>query len=473
MIRKGTKKTHAVAIVGWLLALVCCVAAVLYMNRMADGEMSIVLYVDGEAVCRVEDRKVVDEALLLLSDKLAADGIKDDAARETELRYVLNCTAEPLSAEDCTELLYERTLKEYSRAYMISVEGKDVAACATYAEAEQVLEDFRSYIVGLVTESQTGSGLVELTTEFEIRSIVCRRDHIASADDIYRLMVGGKDTMLPDGSEELSDSRVNAGGSQSLLQPDKNKDFGLIKNPAGGTGLKDDFSFNMSGLNSAIEYNTVFTETYTEILPFDVIYVDSDELYVGETDVAFGGENGVCENVYEVTYSGGVEVSRKLISSTVITKPKTRIERIGTKSYPSTQPTGTFIWPLAMGTFRITSQYGLQREGFETAGQKHLGVDIGGPKQGEPVIAADGGVVIFAGTKGSYGQLVKIRHEDGVETYYAHMSKIVVEVGERVYQGQKIGEIGRTGTATGVHVHFEVRINGSTVNPVNYLPKLK
>jgi murein DD-endopeptidase MepM/ murein hydrolase activator NlpD len=126
-----------------------------------------------------------------------------------------------------------------------------------------------------------------------------------------------------------------------------------------------------------------------------------------------------------------------------------------------------------MGTFRITSQYGLQREGFETAGQKHLGVDIGGPKQGEPVIAADGGVVIFAGTKGSYGQLVKIRHEDGVETYYAHMSKIVVEVGERVYQGQKIGEIGRTGTATGVHVHFEVRINGSTVNPVNYLPKLK
>ncbi len=473
MIRKGTKKWKISAVVGWLLALACTVVTVLYIRRVSDSDMSVMLYINDEAICCVEDRKVVDEALLLLNNKLEEGGMKIDTDYVVEFRYVRNMTATPLDADACMDLLYERTLKEYSRAYMISVDGKDIAACATYAEAEQVQEDFRNYIVSIVQESQTGDGLIELTTEFEIRSIVCRRDHIASADDVYRIMVGGRDTTSSDSPEADGENRVTAGGSQSLLQPDKNKDFGLIKNPAGGTGLKDDFSFNMSGLNSAIEYNTVFTEKYTEILPFDVIYVDTDELYVGETGIAFGGENGICENVYEVTYSGGVEVSRKLISSTVISKPKARIERIGTKEYPSTEPTGTFIWPLTLGTFRITSPYGTQREGFETAGQYHLGVDLGGPALGEPILAADGGVVTFAGNRGSYGLLVKIRHEDGVETYYAHMSKIVVEVGDRVYQGQKVGEIGKTGTATGVHVHFEVRINKATVNPLNYLPKLK
>lgn len=66
---------------------------------------------------------------------------------------------------------------------------------------------------------------------------------------------------------------------------------------------------------------------------------------------------------------------------------------------------------------------------------------------------------------------MKIRHEDGVETYYAHMRSIDVKVGDKVYKGQKIAEIGMTGVTTGPHLHFEVRIDGKTVNPVNYLPK--
>jgi murein DD-endopeptidase MepM/ murein hydrolase activator NlpD len=89
------------------------------------------------------------------------------------------------------------------------------------------------------------------------------------------------------------------------------------------------------------------------------------------------------------------------------------------------------------------------------------------------IYAADGGVVTFAAYSGTYGLLVKITHENGVETRYAHMDRIDVKAGDRVYQGQPLGTMGITGRVTGPHLHFEVRINGNPVNPRNYLPKTK
>ena len=83
--------------------------------------------------------------------------------------------------------------------------------------------------------------------------------------------------------------------------------------------------------------------------------------------------------------------------------------------------------------------------------------------------AADGGRVTYAGTKGNYGKLVIITHDDGTQTYYAHNSKLLVSVGDRVYQGQQIAKAGSTGRSTGNHCHFEIRIGGKTVNPLNYL----
>ena len=92
---------------------------------------------------------------------------------------------------------------------------------------------------------------------------------------------------------------------------------------------------------------------------------------------------------------------------------------------------------------------------------------------GTRVYASDGGVVVFAGYNGSYGYLIKIKHDNGDYTYYAHLSKIAVSSGERVYKGQYIALSGATGNVTGAHLHFEIRKNGYTVNPVSYLPNLK
>lgn len=113
-------------------------------------------------------------------------------------------------------------------------------------------------------------------------------------------------------------------------------------------------------------------------------------------------------------------------------------------------------------SFRLTSNFGPRW------GRKHEGLDMAGPV-GTPVRAPGDGVVIFAGPAGSYGNLIKIQHELGVETRYAHLSRVRVKTGQRVSQGELIGDMGNTGRSTGPHLHYEVRMNGGAVDPMRFI----
>lgn len=118
------------------------------------------------------------------------------------------------------------------------------------------------------------------------------------------------------------------------------------------------------------------------------------------------------------------------------------------------------IWPVR-GT--VTSPYGPRW------GRMHSGIDIAAP-MGTPIMAAKGGEVISAGWMGGYGNAVIINHGGGLTTLYAHQSRVGTTDGAQVSQGQVIGYVGSTGNSTGPHVHFEVRVNGSTQNPRASLP---
>ena len=113
----------------------------------------------------------------------------------------------------------------------------------------------------------------------------------------------------------------------------------------------------------------------------------------------------------------------------------------------------------------ITSRFG-NRESIRTSG--HTGLDIAAP-YGTPIKATADGEVIFSGYSGGYGYVVKISHGNGIQTYYGHCSKLYVETGEKVKAGDTIAAVGSTGNSTGNHLHFEVRVNGTEVNPQNYL----
>lgn len=112
--------------------------------------------------------------------------------------------------------------------------------------------------------------------------------------------------------------------------------------------------------------------------------------------------------------------------------------------------------------FRFTSGFG------QRWGRLHAGTDFAGPI-GTPIYSTADGVVTHAGWSSGYGRLIKIQHEFGIETRYAHLNRIRVSVGERVSRGERIGDMGNSGRSTGPHLHYEVRVGGTPVNPMIYI----
>ena len=110
----------------------------------------------------------------------------------------------------------------------------------------------------------------------------------------------------------------------------------------------------------------------------------------------------------------------------------------------------------------LTSRYGYRW------GSTHTGIDIGAAS-GTSIKVAAGGTVTFSGWKGSYGKMIVVSHGNGIQTYYAHCSKLLVSSGQTVSAGQVIAKVGSTGRSTGPHLHFEIRVNGASINPQSYI----
>ena len=200
---------------------------------------------------------------------------------------------------------------------------------------------------------------------------------------------------------------------------------------------------------------------YTESIPFETKNVNDDTLYKGTTKVVTKGQAGERKVVADVTYVDNKEESREILSSVVTKQPVTKVIHVGTKERPKTMATGKLSRPVKGAI--ISSNYGMRR------GSMHKGVDFAA-RTGTRISAADGGTVTWAGWKsGGWGYLVVINHGNGLETYYAHNSKVLVKVGQKVAKGEQIAKMGSTGNSSGPHVHFEIHKNGQYVNPWRYI----
>lgn len=191
-------------------------------------------------------------------------------------------------------------------------------------------------------------------------------------------------------------------------------------------------------------------------IPYDVQETHDDTLPSGNKKVVVEGIEGKKHVVEEVVKINGEVVEYNVKSEEILSEPVVAQVNVGTKTNIAS---GTFSRPV-YGT--ISSRYGRRGRGF------HSGIDIAA-STGTPIYAADGGTVSFSGWEGGYGYLVKINHGNGYETYYAHCSALLVTVGQKVSKGDLIAKVGNTGNSTGPHCHFEVRLNGATQNPSNYV----
>lgn len=195
-----------------------------------------------------------------------------------------------------------------------------------------------------------------------------------------------------------------------------------------------------------------------ERIPYTTKTIEDNTMYKGQSKIQQTGQDGKKQIRYRLTRENGIITAQEVVDEQVLTPPREQIVIKGTKT-PPTVPTGQFIWPTKGGY--ITSGYGMRW------GKMHPAIDISGVYD-RTIMAADNGKVVFAGRSGAYGNLVKISHGNGYETWYAHLSSISVSSGQQVAKGQKIGVMGDTGHATGVHLHFEIHLNGKALNPAKF-----
>jgi murein DD-endopeptidase MepM/ murein hydrolase activator NlpD len=160
--------------------------------------------------------------------------------------------------------------------------------------------------------------------------------------------------------------------------------------------------------------------------------------------------------------SSGGEVTRDMRRANLILDQMDTLNlyRIAAEKAPFALP--------VKNAFRFTSEFGFRRDPKTGGRRMHKGVDFAGP-MGTPLYSTADGVVTHAGWLSGYGRLVKIKHDFGIETRYAHLAKLNVKVGQRVSRGDRIGDMGASGRVTGVHLHYEVLVGGKAINPMIYI----
>lgn len=204
--------------------------------------------------------------------------------------------------------------------------------------------------------------------------------------------------------------------------------------------------------------SVVSTSVQKEI-PFETQTQTDANLYIGESITVSEGKVGACEVESETIYKNGAQQSSRVLSENVIAKPVARVVRVGTKTKDV----------LASGLLRpldgvVSSKFG------KRWGKNHEGIDFA-VAVGTPVKSAECGTVSFAGDAGTYGNLVRIDHGNGVVTAYAHLSRINVSVGQTLAAGTQIALSGNTGRSTGPHLHFEVIKDEVPLDPSLYFKK--
>ena len=216
---------------------------------------------------------------------------------------------------------------------------------------------------------------------------------------------------------------------------------------------------NEHGIPTLGVWSTVNT-TWDEEIPFETVYKESDTLTKGHSAVETPGEVGIIRHYGIALQENGKELSSAETAQKKMKDPVTQVVLVGTREIGFGEGTGTYVKPCS----------GSLSSGFGSRwGRRHTGVDLAAPN-GTAITAADSGTVKSAEwNSGGYGNLVVIDHGNGVETWYAHCSEILVKEGDVIEQGELIAKVGSTGRSTGNHLHFEIRISGNPVDPAKYV----
>lgn len=424
----------------------------------------------------VDRADVIHEGIQLAADRMdvVAENVQGDAEEDSEvmswassvprMELVAQSEIVLMNANTICDRILEHSGSEIAELSGLYVNGKFEGTLASREQMDALLETLKEgYTDGSVDERaefvqnvEVMDGLFPVETVISPVDLKKRLTAKSMVDKYYVVQAG--DTLSGIARRHdmtLSELRaLNPGFEEAIYVGDK-----LLVNRA----------------QPYLQVQVVRTEIYEESIPYATKKVKDPTKYSYYESVRTSGKNGVRKVTAEVVYIDGVEQSRKVIGTTVVKAPTDRVIVVGSKEVnPNAtkgEATGEFIWPVP--GFKFISSYA-NEVNEELRGHKnpHRAIDIaGGGIYGATIIASDGGRVVEAGYHWSYGNYVLIDHGGGMRTRYAHCSKLLVSRGDKVKQGQAIAKVGSTGNVDGPHLHFEVIVNGTRKDPLNYVSR--
>ncbi len=453
---KRYKKTLFTAI-NWTAPVAAVFALVFVINGWAGKNYALAVIYDGKEVAYVSDESVFNEAKNMFLGRVIAEG-QDFELEEPVLKAVEAKSEEIITSKDLCDKLLVVFADEVKESVGLYIDNVFVGAVTDYDKLACALDS-------VLCEKLTGKEgeRAEFDNNVQLVSGYFPSGALVPVDHLVGKITGKNAEVAPDLSQTQDANTATASGVfMTQLKLFNSQTYNSAS------------SAEMTESNSeepVLKVRIARLETYEKSIPFKVQENPSTSYYEGYRKVTVKGKDGVESITDEVVYLDGVEVSRTNVNKIVIKEPVNEQVTVGKRKVAAVDDK----YKNVKGNGVVTGKFGLPiigygcNSGYKTKRRpSHSGMDFASPK-GTNILAADGGVVESVKFHGSYGLYVVVRHENGYSTLYAHMSKAYVTAGQKVSKGQVIGAVGSTGRSTGNHLHFEIRINGTPVNPAPYL----
>ena len=418
------------------------------------------VYFDGipmGTVRSTEGEKIRESVEKIYEDLDETYGVQLLADQELVLKDALIDEKYISDTQDITDEIRQH-ITLHTDGIVIDIDGMTAVAVETEEEAEWILDSLIAPYKDL--DNLTQIGFVE-DVKIKHQNISVRE--LVSKEEAYQFLLTG--AVAPQVYVVQQDDTIWAIAQR----------FGFTEGEILATNPQLDSSgkiypgMELTLLRAQRLINVSSTQVFEEktTLPFETQNLTDDSMYDDQVVVRQQGSDGEMTATIQVDYINGNEAARTVLKEEVTKEPVSKIVVTGTKQRPSNVSAAGYMQPVSNG--HITSGFGRRTSPTAGASSYHYGIDIGGVGYGATIVASRAGTVTYAGWSGGYGYMVEIDHGGGVRTRYGHCSKILVSTGQTVNMGTPIALVGSTGVSTGPHLHFEVRINGTAVNPRGYV----
>ncbi|QUI21811.1 peptidoglycan DD-metalloendopeptidase family protein [Vallitalea pronyensis] len=400
----------------------------------------------------IEDIGIIDEALKAASTRLEKQLDRAILIDETVITQPLELDKQKLLNEKeladelFTVLLYNKD-DFWVKAKALSIDNETEIILEDDQAAEAVLAEVKSAYITPVNAGEIQD--VSFVESVEASEVYVNSERIVEKEEAVE--------KLQSTTEEKITYQIQSGDTLSEVANDNDMGLSdLLKiNPEVTTASLLQIGQELNLMIPKPTLSVVVKEkvAYEDDIEAPIEYQEDNNEYKDYRKTIQEGESGIKKVTANVIYTNGLETGREIVSQEILVEPIKSIIAVGTRKLPR------FSKPV---NGELTSLFGPRW------GSIHRGIDLRA-SVGTSVKASETGTVTFASWSGGYGYLVKIKHADGFETYYAHNSKLYVKVGEKVNKGDVVAASGNTGNSQAPHVHFEIRRYGKPLNPLNYV----